>query len=286
METVHCRTAARHDATRLVPLLRAAQSGSSAAPEALENLLLALYPVVWRFLRMRLGRWRDADEVTNDVSQETMVRICMAVGQCRADSDRSLTGWACTAAHRTLIDLLRSPASGLMAQQLAVELKTDLGLDDVADTDAPTAAIDATPELSLSPDEARGYCPAESAPRERLLELVVQAYNAVAEETGELLWWRLVMGAEWSEVGGQMSTTTAGAKRRFQRAICTLERAVRELVQALPSVERTAVEALLEHYLAETPTVCDSSSAHTSMHPDTAKVSGRRGPRQLRVDAA
>lgn len=281
-------TAARAHTTNWVPLLRAVQSEADDAPEALESLLTELYPHVWHFLRPRLVGWRESSEVINDVTQETMVRLCMRIHQCRANTNRDISAWACTAARHTLVDLLRSPASGLMAQQLAAELETDLDADDhELETGARRADNHIAAELSVSLDEACGLRPAEPAARERLLALVVQAYNAAATDTGELLWWRLVMGADWSEVGVELHTSTAGAKRRYQRALATLEREVRTLVQALPEVERGPVEALLERYLRPASAMGgETSNEHATSLTTHVPVPTAQPRRRIRFDAA
>lgn len=222
-----------HDERRgssLVELARRARcpDRSTDADVALDALVERLYPLCERFLARRLRSFRDAQDVAADAAQETMVRIATALDTCRAATDRELVAWVLVTARRTLIDMYRSPATGLAARSLAVEL------DDDADvTDAP--------------EDGEG---ARGAPRRTLLALALQAYDALTNETAELLWWRLVGGAEWSEVAEQLATTPGGAKRRFQRAQTTLRRSVTALVSQLPPGQRAPVEALVATYRA------------------------------------
>jgi RNA polymerase sigma factor (sigma-70 family) len=198
--------------------------GDDAAEAALGALIERLYPMCERFLARRLRSFRDGPDAAADAAQETMVRIANGLDGCRATNDRELVAWMLVVARRTLIDLYRSPSSGLAARSLSVELEDALdGDEDEADALEPT-------------------------PRSTLLALAMQAYDALSAETAELLWWRLIKGAEWSEGGSEMATSPTAAKRRFQRAQGALQRAVSELVSSLPSTQRLNVERLVAGY--------------------------------------
>jgi RNA polymerase sigma factor (sigma-70 family) len=218
------------DQPSLSALLLRARSGEDrdAADVALGALVERLYPMCERFLARRLRSFRDGPDAAADAAQETMVRIANGLDGCRATNDRELIAWMLVVARRTLIDLYRSPASGLAARALAVELDDALGTAQDRDT---------AEDSNLTP-------------RSTLLALAMQAYNALSAETAELLWWRLIRGAEWSEVAEQMGISPTGAKRRFQRAQSTLQRRVAQLVSSLPSTQRADVEGLVSGFSA------------------------------------
>jgi RNA polymerase sigma factor (sigma-70 family) len=211
----------------LIALLGRARSApdAAAADAALRRLIERLYPLAERFIARRLTRFRDADDIAADVAQESMVRVATAITTCRATTDRELVAWTLVTTQRTSVDMFRSPSSGLAARSLAVDLDEDL--------DGEREDEDAEDDVS---------------PRRTLLRLASRAYDAVESSTAELLWWRLIRDAEWSEVAEQMATTPAGAKRRYQRAQAALRRAVLESISRLPSDERDAVERLLSQY--------------------------------------
>lgn len=230
-ETRRASTDSGREPATLSSLLRAAQAEDPAAPQALETLLTQLHPMLIRFLAPNLRAWRDAADIVADVAQETLVRLAMGYSGCAATTDRAVRAWAFTVARHTLIDLLRSPSSGLMAREFSVCLD-EVQAADVVDRDIPRHVT------SHEADDA-------TAPRTILLRLAVEVYNDAAAETGELLWWRLIMGAEWSDVAAELGTTAAGAKRRFQRAQATLERQLLERVASLPAAQRERVQALI-----------------------------------------
>jgi RNA polymerase sigma factor (sigma-70 family) len=192
-----------------------------------------------RFLARRLASFRDGPDAAADAAQETMLRIANGLDGCRATNDRELVAWMLVVARRTLIDMYRSPSSGLAARSLAVELDDALNASEDRDTSAdPTCT-----------------------PRGTLLALAMEAYDALSAQTAELLWWRLIKGAEWSEVAEQMATSPTGAKRRFQRAQGALQRAVAELVSSLPSNQRPDIERLVASYAASSVTATRSASS-------------------------
>ncbi|MES2522626.1 MAG: sigma factor [Gemmatimonadota bacterium] len=251
--------------------LRAVQMGGAAASLALEELMTALYPRIRCFLAARLRHWRDAHDMVEDITQESVVRCFLHVHTCRADSDRSVLAWALTTARHALIDLLRAPSTQLMAQQFACDLLDDL--EAAVASSRIARRKDAALEQSF--DAAAGRRADEAPARELLMQLAVEAYTDAASETGELLWWRLVMGAEWSDVATHLQTTAAGAKRRFQRAQATLERTLRTRIAALPDETRHAVQALVEHYLAVDSTTSHDSEEHSCA--DAGETSSMRG---------
>jgi RNA polymerase sigma factor (sigma-70 family) len=209
-------------------LMVRARGIGDAADQALEDFLTALCPPLRQFARGRVRGWADANDVAEDVVQEALIRIAKAVRECRAETDAQVLGWARTTARHALIDMYRSPGSGLAARQLAQELIDDMA--GYAATQGEEAPDRSSPALAS------------------LLKVVMAAYGDAVEATGELFWWRLIMGLEWSEIAERFSTSAAGAKRRFQRAQETLRREVVRRVDLLPAAERHEVLALLTRF--------------------------------------
>lgn len=253
----------------LIELLRCAQDpANSLAERALEQLLTRLHKPVRQFIERRVGACRDAEDVVADITQETLVHIAMHFGACTAADDRMLVAWVLTAARRVLIDTWRSPSSGLAARYVSTSLDSEVA-------------------LRLSGTGVNGRiesCPA----RETILRLGVEAYNAASEETGELIWHRLIQGDEWSELGARFRTTGPGAKRRFQRAQQKLRRKLGELIAALPDGQRHAVQALVERYEQPdeiTDEVTDDAKVSTSIGADGV-ADKRRAERLSKREAA
>lgn len=249
-------------------LLQAAQAGDDGAtcPHR-EALMVKLYAVVWCYLTPRVTGWRDAPDVLADVVQETVVRLHLAYRTCRARNDGAVRAWACAVARHTFLEMLRSPGTGLMGRQFAAALD-DVVRDAASSRRRHSAQGAQDGGLWQSPEESAGRRPEQSEPRELLLRLAVEAYDRAARDTGELLWWRLIVGAEWSEVATHLQTTAAGAKRRFQRAQIALEQQLLALVDALPAETRRPVRRLVDEYLASTG---------PDAAPMLAATAGRRG---------
>lgn len=233
----------------LVALLERARAstGEQCADVALAQLIQRLYPLTERFLARRVRSFRDGAEAAADAAQETMVRVTTALHSCHATTDRELVGWVLVTARRTLVDLYRSPSSGFAMRALTA------GLDHEDDL----------PHVRSGHEQDDG----EGAPTARttLLALAMRAYDALTAETAELLWLRLIGGAEWSEVANEMSTTATAAKRRFQRAQDSLRRAVCLLVSALPEDQRPAVQELVHAYSSKSSPARSPATASTSM---------------------
>ena len=134
--------------------------------------------------------------------------------------------------------MLRRPGSGLAAREVAVSLEHDLG--------------------AASFDESTGRRPDASPGFEVLLRLAVEAYGQTPPATADLLWSRLVAGAEWEEVAQEFGTTAAGAKRRFQRATARLRRMIERRLSELDEGERGLVDRVLTRLFRRNP-----SEGHT-----------------------
>jgi RNA polymerase sigma factor (sigma-70 family) len=211
-----------------MPLVTAARGEGMAADAALEKLLILLHAPIKRYAFTKVRRSPDADDLAADIAQDALIRIAKGVRACRAQCDGEVVTWAMTIAHRLVLDLVRSRQSGLQATYFA----------DIA----------AQAMFGMTMEDSVGQRPEMEPAMELLLQLMADAYNGAIDSTGELIWWRLIISLDWREIGEQVQTTPAGAKRRFQRAMETLRLEVIRRVDALDEVDRKAVLALLARF--------------------------------------
>lgn len=166
--------------------------------------------------------------MAEDVVQETLIRVAKAIRRCQAASDPQILAWVRTIARNALTDMYRSPTTGMAAKLMAQDYHD---------------------EMRETANDWQGLAALPSSPaRACLLELVMDVYGDAAEPTGELFWLRLIAGLEWGEIAVRFATTTAGAKRRFQRAQATLQREVVSRVAQLPEPLQQNVQSLLRSF--------------------------------------
>ena len=216
------------------PLLRClfkAQAGGHEAKSSLEQLLTELYRPVKRFAAARLNRFADSEEIAADVAQETLFHLARSYRQCTATTVGQLMQWALVSARRVLIDMLRSPGSGLAVRTITMELSRVI--------------------VSETFQESIGGREEFSQVRETMLRLAVEAYDQLPESAAALLWWRLVAGQDWTEIARIFGTTRSGAKRRFQRAQNTLRRQFTVEIENLPESQRCEIDAWSRRYSRE-----------------------------------
>lgn len=211
-----------------MPLLIGARGHGDAADAALEDLLTTLYEPIRRFMLGRLHSLVDAGDLAADATQEAMVRIAKGVRGCHARTDSELVKWALCIAQRVLVDLYRSNRSNLAALHFAEEAAEEM--------------------FGITMDESVGKRAELSPAMEQLLGIMADAYSAAASATGELIWWRLIIGMEWSELGAKFGTSRSGAKRRFERAQEMLRSEVVRRIGLLASSERDSVLAVLARF--------------------------------------
>lgn len=202
----------------LLPLLRRAEAGDD---DALEEFLVRAYRIARAFVRRRLPRSAD-DAFVEDAAVETVGRVAGAFVRCRARTEGEAVAWILETARNTSIDLHRQELRQVLAGTLE-----DLELAGAAPTPAPGATS-----------------PAEAA----LLDLLGETHAALPADLQLLLWTRLVAGATWAEAGEQVGTTSAGAKRRYQRAQTRLRRELVRRIHQLPAPKRDLVIARLSAF--------------------------------------
>ena len=187
------KEAAAVQGATLHPILASARTDNQ---QALDALLTFARPVAYAVIRPRLrGGW--CEDWTDDVVQEVLLDIVRAHGGCRAVSDADLTAWVAAIARREVAEFFRrehwhSETVGLLAMaRLSVE------------RDEPAAGAASVAIESLRPLMAR-----------------------LAPDQHELLYERLISAATWTEVGEQLGIPATAAKRRWQRLVLRLGKAV------------------------------------------------------------
>jgi RNA polymerase sigma factor (sigma-70 family) len=178
-------------------------------PEALEQWVVALYPVVRRALARRLPRATQAD--LDDATQAGMARIAARARQCTASHDRGVVAWACTVAWHAALEDLRSGAVRVARRSLPF----DAPLRGPGPNVPPAETIAAPWDASVVDDETDA---------DELARRAVVALDALPPPIGVLFWMRLVEDATWPDIGRALGTSTSAVKRRFQRAQATLRR--------------------------------------------------------------
>lgn len=205
--------------------LREMAEQASDDDEVLERLLAHLHPRVVHFLARRFEFDREAEELIQDLAQETLVRIALSIGECRAISDRQLVAWAFTIARNVSFDHLRRLRHEVAALRFVTDLERIAGR-------VSSSAWD----LGGSPGN----------PADRLLyETLGAACDVLEASTIELLWARLTDGLAWDEVAERFGTSPQAAKRRYQRAQRRLRSEVSRRLRSLPEPERADLERRL-----------------------------------------
>lgn len=205
----------------LVTLAERAQRPGGAA--ALDELLARLREPIRQFVLSRVGWAADAEDFAADVTQETLVRVAMRLGQCRATTDQQLIAWVLTIARREAATMLRATHSILAVRSFRTEFERALSAE------AAHRWVRAVNE-DLLPD-----------PEGALLRVLAAVYDAEGATAGQLVRLHVVDRASWAEVARLLQTTPEAAKRRFQRAQRMLRRAMLRRIARLPDDERHAV---------------------------------------------
>ncbi|WP_284352670.1 sigma factor [Roseisolibacter agri] len=189
-----------------------------------------------RFVRDRVRRRRDAEDLAADVAQETLIRLARGAPTCRAQTDPQVLAWALTTAQHVLIDTWRSPEWRLAGARASGPAGAS---GRAAAGDAEWAA------LAQSYEESAGRVPDVEPAYALLLRLAVEACDAARDGVATLCWTRLVAGAEWAQVAAACNTSETAVKRRFQRAQAAMRREVWRRVATLGPSDQAAVRAYL-----------------------------------------
>jgi DNA-directed RNA polymerase specialized sigma24 family protein len=130
-------------------------------------------------------------------------------------------GWVLAIARNATVDMVRTSAIRVMGNTVADALE-----------DAEEDGSGGLPEPEELADD-----PADVA----LAQVVMAAYDALPVQMHALLWERLVGASSWVEVAATHGTSANGARRRYQRVLLRLRRAVSKAVGELPADDHTLV---------------------------------------------
>lgn len=209
------------DSDRLVACWKAAQA--TGERDAVNALAAVLEPVARMTLAVRLRRVGSPADLVDDLTQEVLIKAAAGYRACRAQSAPHIIGWVKSIAQRAVLDVFRKPGAPLRFGAVF--------LDD--------AHLEA---FCLRDGDPDGANPAIA----RLCELAVDAQRTLTTEATSLLWYRLVEGTPLKDLARRQGVHEGAIKRRFQRAIRSLRRRVRDRVSMLPEAERALLQPLIE----------------------------------------
>lgn len=220
--------------------LQRAQRGDAAARE---RVVAALYDAVAHYLARRLATC-PAD-VVDDATQEAMISVARVLRTCRAVDGPQIVRWATVVGWHAALRYLRSPAAGLPAGLLGLPLdegRTAVALDGGRQRSRhacpPTAAVPADLAIGTAgggEEEDPGVVVLLLGP------IVRRACQVLGAERVVLVWTRMVEDVPYAAMATTLRTTPGGAKRRVQRTVAALRRAILDAVAQLPERERAAV---------------------------------------------
>lgn len=192
----------------LVEHMHRARTDLAQGDDRASDLLVGrLYRTVRRVVRKRLRGLPNAECDAVDITHEALLKINRSLAQCRATNDHEAWSWIWTIVERTRVDYCRRELPELAHEVFRDEVARSLG---IASWEDWRQALDDEP----------------SSGEARLMRLVMECYEAMPEETMELLWERLHLGVSFPELATKYGATPGAIKRRCQRAVSTLRRQV------------------------------------------------------------
>lgn len=175
-----------------------AAQAAAGDPASLERLLEELYVPVRDYYRGWLARRPDADDLAQDLTQEAMVSLVRGIARCRARTDGQVMAWGLSIARSRALDYLRSERRDVTAGAEGGEVEE---LTAAASLEAWRGGEEEGEGSSLTPE----------------LEALARFHDALPEPTQQVLWHRLVLGADWNEVAAETGLTHRTVQRRYQR---------------------------------------------------------------------
>jgi RNA polymerase sigma factor (sigma-70 family) len=175
---------------------RALLSARHGDPHGLQELLEHARILLVHLVRRRLSDgW--ARDWADDVVQAGLLQILRAHTTCRADSEPEVVGWIMAIGRRQVADLFRTRPA---------------------------------PEYPLSEDAAESAEPPHVSehPEAAVLRRLEAVLSTLTPEQNRLLWYRIVGGWTWAELGQELEIPRTAAKRRYQRLVRRLSRAGRD----------------------------------------------------------
>lgn len=205
-------------------LLHRARAGDQRAVERLLGFVRTrTVPVALR----QVADQPEAEDLAQDIVQETLVRALAHLNDCRADTLGQFVSWAHAIATRVVLDERRRPF-GLIAD---VEVRVNLEAEHHPSVEMPTLEDDA---------DYHGITAVTL-----MLAAAAGAHRDAQGDVTDVVTTRILGGAPWTVIAADLGTTPGGAKRRFQRMIARLRRETLRRLGTLRAEQRASVVALM-----------------------------------------
>jgi DNA-directed RNA polymerase specialized sigma24 family protein len=238
-------------------LLHRARAGDQRAVERLLGFVrIRTVPVALR----QVADQPEAEDLAQDIVQETLVRALAHLNDCRADTLGQFVSWAHAIATRVVLDERRRPF-GLVAD---VEVRVNLEAEHHPSVEMPTLEDDA---------DYHGITAVTL-----MLAAAAGAHGDAQGDVTDVVTVRILGGAPWSAIAADLGTTPGGAKRRFQRMIARLRRETLRRLGTLRAEQRASVVALMRSRGVAGWEVLIAAD------PTSGIVAGTQGPSSTRAD--
>ena len=209
----------------------------AVAVPAIDSLLRIAEKIASPTVRRTLGGRYLVGMDWQDGLQETLWRVAAGLEGCRARTEAEFGAWVRVIAARvTLRMLLRNerevPTSSLIDTPIALEVSN--GCVDLP-TSEPHAPTKPLPSASLMSQLRRLGVTRQDAesllralPGSLATEKLLWTLTKLADGQRQIVCLRLARGMTWRQIADSLRTTMGAARRRFDRAVVTLQRLVRD----------------------------------------------------------
>lgn len=205
-------------------LLHRARAGDQRAVERLLGFVRSrTVPVALRQVADQPG----AEDLAEDIVQETLVRAFAHLHDCRADTLGQFVSWAHAIATRVVLDERRRPFGLVVDAELRIEVQPE-----------HHPSVETPP---VSDDENHPGISAVTL----MVAAAVSAHAEVRRDAAAMVTRRIITGASWTAIAADLGTTPGAAKRRFQRTIVRLRRETLRQLCTLRDEQRASVIALM-----------------------------------------
>lgn len=213
----------------LAHLERAREDDRRGDERALDALLQRIHRPVRQALAGRFRELPNAGDAVRDVALDVLTKVAGGIYDCRAEGDRQVWRWVWTVVERARIDYLRRELPRLSHLLIEEEMERVLGVRSWRDW-----------REALDQEPASGEA--------MLMRHLMESYEAMPEETAQLIWHRVVLSASYEDIARAFGTTVSAAKRRWQRARRSLKKSVLRRIETLTATpdRQAAIEALAE----------------------------------------
>lgn len=236
--TASCCDTGTFDVVRL--RMDALSADAARAGTAHECLLAMARSVAGATIRRTIGdRYLSGMDWTDGV-QETLFRVTRCLETCEAQTPAEFGAWVRTIASRTAYQLVarahresqhlalsQTHADPLVSDRSSVEAL--IWPDDCDPIDLPSTLTAQLRALGSISGDAEALLRALRPCRQT--QLLLFALSRVTRNQRRVLFLRVAQQLSWPEVARRLRTTTGAVRRRYRRAIDTLRRLTRGMVE-------------------------------------------------------